>query len=221
MKSARQPKAASVSLTEVGVPLISGVSPFPPRLTCKMPWSYMTGLTTPATNTTGIITYRLNSPYDPDAGAGGDQPKGYDQYAAIYGRYRVVRAFVELEFSNPNGDKYFGGYRVRRTGATNSSGLTWGQFITLPWSNLAPVSTAGTRKHTFRFSITPNEVYGMTHQQLLDDYEFSAANNNNATKEIDLDVVCYAPNATAVAANVGIKITYETVWSQTLFLIDS
>lgn len=42
--------------------------------------------------------FRLNSIYDPDYAAGGTQPTGYSQYAALYGRYRVHACKVSSNF---------------------------------------------------------------------------------------------------------------------------
>ncbi len=46
--------------------------------------------------------YRLNSLFDPDLSGVGSQPIMHDQMAALYGRYRVLYADVELVAHNNN-----------------------------------------------------------------------------------------------------------------------
>ncbi len=41
--------------------------------------------------------FRLNSIYDPDLSGTGHQPYMYDQFAALYGRYRVDRVDIEID----------------------------------------------------------------------------------------------------------------------------
>lgn len=48
--------------------------------------------------------FRLNSVYDPDYTATGHQPRGYDQWAALYAYYRVHVATYSVTASNYNPD---------------------------------------------------------------------------------------------------------------------
>jgi len=50
----------------------------------------------------GIVSYwthgfRANGMYDPDAGVGGHQPLGFDQYMALYSRYEVVTSKIDVQ----------------------------------------------------------------------------------------------------------------------------
>lgn len=47
--------------------------------------------------------FRLNSLYDPDLTGTGHQPYGFDQYAALFNRYKVDKVTVDVIFTTPGG----------------------------------------------------------------------------------------------------------------------
>ena len=47
--------------------------------------------------------YNLNSLFDPNRTGGGHQPKGFDQLAALYTRYRVYRVHYRIHFTSTIG----------------------------------------------------------------------------------------------------------------------
>ena len=107
-----------------------GQSPFPSRYAVKLPWTVITGLACPATETIGRTRYRLNSAYDPVYSAGGSQPNYFDAMKVLYRSYRPSGALVTIRWNDPSADGYYGGYRLRNESDTDSTGLTHEQFIT-------------------------------------------------------------------------------------------
>lgn len=62
----------------------------PESITCKLPY-VMSEPGNAFTGSTGGSTYiRLNSLYDPEYAVGGEQPLYYDQFTAMYDKYRVL-----------------------------------------------------------------------------------------------------------------------------------
>lgn len=53
---------------------------------------------TSSTGSIGQYVYRANGMYDPYAGAGGTQPRGFDQYMLMYRHYTVVYSRIKLVF---------------------------------------------------------------------------------------------------------------------------
>lgn len=49
-------------------------------------------------STTNEILYRGNAMYDPEVSVGGNQPVGFDQWAAFYSTYRVIGAKAKLTY---------------------------------------------------------------------------------------------------------------------------
>jgi len=69
-----------------------------PRLRTKLVYSTGEGYMTNSVAATSEekFTFAANSMYDPDAQAGGQQPVGFDQLAALYERYKVLNCTIEL-----------------------------------------------------------------------------------------------------------------------------
>lgn len=60
--------------------------------------------------------FRLNSVFDPNLTGVGHQPMGFDQYSALYERYRVKGCRVTVTFSNSSGTvAVLGGIGLRST----------------------------------------------------------------------------------------------------------
>lgn len=63
----------------------NALQPIPQRFLVKMKYAEDV-----YTNASGLYTFNLNSVFDPNRTGGGHQPYGYDQFATLYNRYRVV-----------------------------------------------------------------------------------------------------------------------------------
>lgn len=55
-----------------------------------------TSLNAPTSGVPDSHIFRANGLYDPDARAGGHQPRGFDQMTALYKKYRVLKACIEV-----------------------------------------------------------------------------------------------------------------------------
>ncbi|AYP28762.1 MAG: putative capsid protein [Cressdnaviricota sp.] len=55
---------------------------------------------TSATGVPNVFVWNLNSVYDPNRTGTGHQPKGFDQYAALYSKYRVTKVKYTVYLSN-------------------------------------------------------------------------------------------------------------------------
>ncbi len=74
--------------------------PIPPRASVQLRYTDTISLTSSSVSarTSGDqYEFRLNSIYDPNYTATGHQPYMYDQFAALYGRYRVDRVRIQID----------------------------------------------------------------------------------------------------------------------------
>lgn len=79
----------------------------PGRLTVKLRYGFNEGQGHVITSTNGAVqgyVYRANSVYDPYAGAGGLQPRGFDQYMALYRHFCVLGSRCVADFYFLDGD---------------------------------------------------------------------------------------------------------------------
>lgn len=81
--------------------MVPYVSPHPKSMLAKMRFSLNSGLGHSITSSSGAVvdwTYRANDCYDPYAGAGGNQPRNFDQLMALYRHGVVVKSTIVLDF---------------------------------------------------------------------------------------------------------------------------
>lgn len=76
-------------------------TPFPQRCRAVLKYTSYFNLD-PAVGTTGQWLLRCNSAYDPDFSGTGGQPRGYDQYAALYNQYTVNKTTLKMFPVTPN-----------------------------------------------------------------------------------------------------------------------
>ena len=72
------------------------LSGFPTSKLVKLRYVDSTATLDAAVGSSSSIVYRANSVYDPYYAAGGHQPMGFDQWAAIYSRYTVLGAKITV-----------------------------------------------------------------------------------------------------------------------------
>lgn len=73
----------------------------PNKMKVTLRFSFNDGLTHLIDSTAGSVTdwvYKANSMYDPYNGAGGDNPRGFDQWMAMYRYYTVIASKIFVEF---------------------------------------------------------------------------------------------------------------------------
>lgn len=71
--------------------------------------------------------YRANGMYDPEVAVGGHQPRGFDQLAAFYNKYLVIKARITVDFNVPSGvpNRMVLGVAVRDNSTTFSNGADY------------------------------------------------------------------------------------------------
>lgn len=78
-----------------------------------------------------VQVFNLNSLFDPDRTGAGHQPRYFDQLAALYGRYRVDRAIVEVCVATAE----LHGVIVNLYASNDAGGLTPTSSLELPWNS--------------------------------------------------------------------------------------
>lgn len=94
------------------------LSGFPKQKVVKLRYVQEITLTTPST--TGLsksLPFVANGPYDPYYPIGGHQPKGFDQWMALYSNYNVLGSKCTMRMLNSGNDAFAWG--VARTATPN------------------------------------------------------------------------------------------------------
>lgn len=137
------------------------------------------------------IQWRLNSLFDPDLTFAGHQPLGFDQLAALYGRYRVLRARLMIQARLPAISS------VQMLCLANDAGVpTLNAGIEQPWSvfNLSTVGGPVARPMQTGSVLDSgwiglNEIAGRTLSEYRADDRYQAAVSASPSEIIDATFV--------------------------------
>lgn len=126
-------------------------------------------------------TFRGNSVYDPDETGIGHQPMYYDQYAAVYQRYKVTQSSCKITIANYNA-----------TAAVVAVLLPSSEVVTItsysiameqPYAKrteLIPISTRAGVKTTIKSVMSTRKILGLTNAQLQSE-DYSALTGASPT----------------------------------------
>lgn len=184
----------------------SSITPVAPRLRTKLRYSTVYNATT---GTVIDQLYRLNSLFDPDESGVGTQPTGFDQLAAMYGRYRVwgVRWHARVSSTLSHGVIVnFVPSNSNTTFATPSAAIN---SLTLPFCKWITTSS-GQRSESVRGHMNLALLNGKTHQQYIDDDTTAALVTTNPTEVLDLHMVIISQDTvTAINADITLVLEYD------------
>jgi hypothetical protein len=153
---------------------------------------------------------RLNSLFDPDVTGAGHQPLYFDQYAALYNRYRVLKTWVKVTFHTTTGT--YNGCVLPLNGSlvsTIATLTTYNTAIEQPLARWCVVPGSGALPKTIIFEIALNDLNGCTEIEYLGDDRFEAAIGANPTELMQLYIGIYNPTAATVGPNVSLEMHYE------------
>jgi len=156
--------------------------------------------------TIGQQVFRLNSLYDPDYTGAGTQPACFDQWCpAIYNRYRVRGAYVQIDFVNHDSAS------VTNAGYVLGNNLTtWAdnRWMTQTRSQSALLGhDGGANKTSMSFYVDLKDIYGISREQLATDDGTQAVYNANPTDSCLL---------TIVGSDAGLATNINLVWNCTI-----
>lgn len=109
--------------------------PFPSRTTAVLRFSKNLSLDASVPVAANNV-FRANSIFDPDQTGIGTQPYGHDQYAAIYGRYRVKAAYITVQ-NTSTGNNACMGVTVRASTSLTVDAIDLREIKGTVWTPLA------------------------------------------------------------------------------------
>jgi hypothetical protein len=124
------------------------------------------------TSTVGALaTYIMtgNGLFDPDVTGSGLQPLGFDQWATLYQRYRVIASNIQVSFSTPGATtNATGSFDVALTPSNTSSVYsTFTAAASAPFSKYRTFNGNGSQGITLKSKMDTSTVAGVTHAAVL------------------------------------------------------
>lgn len=125
----------------------------------------------------GTAVFRGNSLFDPEFAVGGAQPRGFDEWSALYERYIVYSCTIKLTFIN-EGTTGISGVLVP---SLSSSTLTSPfRGLELPYAKAVFIpSVPQGRSYTMQQTMRTSQIWGDT---VLNESSFGAVTSTNPSK---------------------------------------
>ncbi len=153
----------------------------------------------------------LNSLFDPDRSGVGHQPYGFDQLAALYARYRVLKTKWEITFMSASSSNCAMFCCVVPTNGTVASVTTITTFQTLselPLARHGMVSGSGPGK-TIQGEIDLNQLVGTTKTEYLGDDRYEALVTASPAEVMVLNVAFFNYTAASQTMNYYVNLEFE------------
>lgn len=150
-----------------------------------------------------VYSFNSNSVYDPDQTGTGHQPLGFDQYAAQYNRYRVLRMDYDVTFGNPAVS--YSSFRCTIAHVNGSTVPSNPAMFEVPYSRQGVVSTYGPALR-LRGSFDLTILNSDPPKYRVDDRYSALVTGNPA--EVMYAHLAIMPNATATI-RVHVKFVYH------------
>lgn len=218
---------AGLSGSAFGSPSVgiqTGRLPFSNMGFYRLPYTDSFPITASGSSGLSVINYSYNlcSVYDPNltVGLGQGQPLQYDLIAPAFERYWVRRAVVSVCFSNASQSGGLVGFRIRNStnvGAT-TDGRTIAEIKEMDLTKSRWLNTQGENKTTFKFTIKPWDIMGVTKAQ-YNNIEYSAQTNNSPSAYVILEpflLHTVAEQSNTVRCTVSIKYYVQMTNRQTI-----
>ncbi len=187
-------------------PFITGIDPHK-YVTLK----YLENYTNTVLTTAGAQqTMNINSIFDPNRTGVGHQPLYFDQYSALYNRYRVLNTRWKITFGNTTGTYNvvvlpLNGLLVASVAGQTTYETACEQpravYKIVPGNGGYPVTISG--------AISLSALNGCTKTEYLGDDRFEAQISASPTEIMTLNIGLYNPTTATVIINFTVELFFE------------
>ncbi len=159
----------------------------------------------------GQYTFRGNSLFDPDYTGTGHQPRYFDQYSAMYSKYKVLSSSINVSASN-----YSTSSSVIMTVTPHSEVLTLTSYPAAAEQPLTkrtqqiPISTRQGARNSVRASASTQTILGLNNAQLQSE-DYSALTGANPISVWYWNIGLFNPQGANVSVTLDLEIRYVAV----------
>ncbi len=164
--------------------------------------------------------FKINSCYDPDFTSTGHQPYMWDQFAALYGRYRVDAVDVQIDvIPSPSTSHCVCVLAQGPSGGWSLDGRPMASLVeNTKVRNVVALANA-VKEHTLRFHVDIEELIGIPKGALamnLNEYSSLTSNTPSRACYLNLATSCYAGTSETIQVMVTL-VQHVTLWDPIVF----
>lgn len=181
-----------------------------PAIRIVLPWTWCGNLSEAAASAGVSYSLGVNNLYDPNFTGAGAQPIGYDQYSALYSRYRAVSVRYRISFA-------------QRTTIPARVGLYLSPQSTLPadpnsWTvqnktakqAMLGVYTGGNNVANFTGVVNLAELFGITQQEYRADQDFTAGTGSGPARLGFMHIWASSCGGVVATVDYTVSLWFET-----------
>lgn len=184
--------------------------PLPVSTVAKLRYVEVFYVTTTANVLQSFYTYQTSA-YDPRSNLGGHQPYYFDQFAALYQRYRVDRLDYRITFATDSAVGHF--YYMACSSTATPEGSTAVELLEeLPFVKRSQ-GNAGGGPRTIRGTLEPHVILGVPKLKYQTDDTFSALVGSNPVNMAYLTPYFWSgPTAGDAKLHIRLELTFTTTF---------
>lgn len=171
----------------------------------------------------GIYTASLNvgSCFDPTGSVAGIQPVGFDQLAALYGRYLVTGGYVVVECAAPDSSTGFGSpWLVSISPSTVATAYsTYQGAASQPYSKDCMIAGGESKKLFLRFNT--QQIVGSRLPVIAEDCGALVSANPTTGQNVIVNLFAQYAAGTAATVVLTIKIVQDVIFDQRIQVVDA
>lgn len=147
-----------------------------------LPWIWNGTITEAAAGAGASYSFSVNNAFDPNFTGAGSQPLGFDQYSALYGRYRVTNCKISIYWGNRTAQPITVGMYTSPQSTLSADPNAWFvQNVSTRMKMLAP-NTAGSAVGELRSTVDMAGLFGVTKAEFEIEHDFVASTGAGPTR---------------------------------------
>lgn len=166
------------------------------------------------------VSYSLaiNNAFDPNFTGVGAQPLAFDQYAALFSRYRVIGVKFAISFSNRTAQGERCGFFPSAQSTLTADVNAWvvqNDGVRMSW--LAP-TTGGPSHHEFKGEIDLPKYLGITKREFLTEFDFSAVTSAGPARTLYMHLFTVGNSGTVATSDFTVRLWLLTEFTSPVAL---
>ncbi len=166
----------------------------PKALSGILPYASIGNTIVGTTGATGVQIYSANGMYDPDVTITGHQPRGFDNYMALYDHYLVRKCHLEVVFTPANVDVNIG--IAIRDGTTTEVAQSYIESPNMVWDVLLASAT-----QPKKLSLTVDIAKFLNRANIQDNKELQGSSTLQPDEEVYFHVFIQSADASSSTGN--------------------
>lgn len=191
-----------------------------PAIRVKLPWSWGGTITETVASAGSSYTFGINNCYDPNFTGAGAQPLGFDQYSALYARYRVLRVRYRVTFAQRGTIPCRIGCYASPQSTLPADSNAWTIQNSTAKQSFLGTTTGGNNVYVFTGTLLPSRVFGVTQNEYLSDQDFAAGTGFGPARLCYLHIwnAAVAGGASLASTDYSVSLWFETEMSSPVAL---